>query len=84
MKIVLAAKDSLFGVTNIQTIQNLVAREEAKQKNWKMQRQLYRNKLKLYSLLAGLAVLLIIAFILYRNNRQKQKANILLQNKRKR
>jgi len=78
-KIAAAAKDSLFGVNNIQAIQNLVSREEAKQKELEDAALAYRNKLRLYGLLSGLAVLLIIAFILYRNNRQKQKANILLQ-----
>jgi len=33
------------------------------------------NKLKLFALIAGLAIVLIVAFILYRNNRQKQNAN---------
>jgi two-component system, NtrC family, sensor kinase len=77
-KIAAAAKDSLFGVNNIQIIQNLIAREEAKQKELEDARVSYRNRLKLYMLVAGLAVLFIVAFILYRNNRQKQKANVLL------
>ncbi len=78
-KIASAAKDSLFGVNNIQTIQNLIGRESAKQKELEDAKIAYRNKLRLYGLLTGLAVLLIIAFILYRNNRHKQKANVLLQ-----
>jgi two-component system, NtrC family, sensor kinase len=78
-KIVAAAKDSLFGVNNIQTIQNLVSGEEAKQKELEDAQISYRNRIKLYGLVTGLAALLIIAFILYRNNRQKQKANNLLQ-----
>ena len=78
-KIAAVAKDSLFGVTNIQAIQNLVSAEEAKQRELADAAAAYRNKLKLYGLLTGLSVLLIIAFILYRNNRQKQKANIVLQ-----
>ena len=78
-KIASTAKDSLFGVTNIQAIQNLVSREEAKQRELEYAAVAYRNKLRSYGLLTGLTVLLIIAFILYRNNRQKQKANVLLQ-----
>ncbi|MGC4037003.1 MAG: tetratricopeptide repeat protein [Chitinophagaceae bacterium] len=39
---------------------------------------LYQSRVKQYILLGGLAVFLIIAFILYRNNRQKQKANKVL------
>ncbi len=82
-KIATAAKDSLFGVKNIQTIQNLVSREEAKQKELEEAEVAYRNRLRLFGLITGLAVLLIIAFILYRNNRQKQKANILLQQQKR-
>jgi signal transduction histidine kinase len=38
-----------------------------------------QNKIRTYGMLAGIAVLSIIGFILYRNNRQKQKANLVLQ-----
>ena len=38
-----------------------------------------RNKIKIYTMLAGLGVLLVIGLILYRNNRQKQKTNKVLE-----
>ncbi len=38
-----------------------------------------QNKLRTYGMLAGLIILSIIGFLLYRNNRQKQKANKVLQ-----
>jgi signal transduction histidine kinase len=38
-----------------------------------------QNKIRTYAMLAVLAVLSIIGFILYRNNRQKQKANAVLE-----
>ncbi len=78
-KIAVAVKDSLFGAGNIQTIQAMVAKEEARQKEMELAITTYRNKLKQFGLLGGLGVTAIIAFILYRNNRQKQKANKLLQ-----
>src|SRR5205085_9377994 len=37
------------------------------------EREQLQNKIKIYSLLAALVVLLIIGFILYRNTQQKQK-----------
>ncbi len=37
-----------------------------------------QNKIRTYGMLTGLIILFIIGFLLYRNNRQKQKANILL------
>ena len=39
----------------------------------------YKNKVKQYALLTGLGVFLLIAFILFRNNRQKKKANKVLE-----
>ena len=39
----------------------------------------YKNKVNLYALLIGLSVFLLVAFILFRNNRQKQKANKVLE-----
>ncbi|MEO6837470.1 MAG: ATP-binding protein, partial [Ginsengibacter sp.] len=77
-KIVANEKDSLYGAANIQTIQNLISHEEDKQKELEDARVSYRNSLKLYGLLTGMAVLLIIALILYRNMKHKQKANLLL------
>jgi len=78
-KIAVAAKDSLFGAGNIQTIQSLVSKEEARQKEIEQAKAAYQNQLKLYGLLAGLGVFSIIAFIQYRNNRQKQRANKVLE-----
>ena len=78
-KIAVAAKDSLFGAGNMQTIQSLVSKEEARQKEIEQAKAAYQNKLKLYGLLAGLGVFSIIAFIQYRNNRQKQQANKVLE-----
>jgi len=79
-KIATAAKDGLFGAGNIQTIQALITQEESRQKEIEIARTVYQNNLKQYGLLAGLVVFLIIASILYRNNRQKQKTNKILEN----
>ncbi len=39
----------------------------------------YKNKVKQYALLTGLSGFLLVAFILFRNNRQKHKANKILE-----
>jgi len=79
LKIADAYKDSLFGAGNIQAIQILVTQEEEHQKEIEAAKINYQNKLKQYALFAGLGILLLIASILYRNNRQKQKANKVLE-----
>ena len=77
-ELMIKTKESLYGAGNIQAMQNMIADDEARQKEVEAQRVAYQNKLRQYAFLAGLGVLLAIAFLLYRNNRQKHKANILL------
>ncbi len=73
-----AYKDSLFGAGNIQAVQTLVTHEEERQKEIESARAAYQNQLKQYALIVGLAILLLIAFFLYRNNRKEKKAKNLL------
>ncbi len=73
------AKDSLYGAGNIQTIQAIVAAENDRQKEVALAKAAYQNQLRQYGLVGGLVVFSIIAGILYRNNRQKQNANRLLE-----
>ena len=40
-----------------------------------------QNKIRTYAMLAGIVVFMLIAFMLYRNNRNRKKANDLLQHK---
>ncbi|MEO6820661.1 MAG: ATP-binding protein [Ginsengibacter sp.] len=77
-----ATRDSLY--SNNKTVQM-----EGTQFNQKIQMQeeqqrtiLLQNKYRTYALLAGLTLFLIVAFILYRNNRLKQKTNLLLEKER--
>jgi len=79
LKIANAYKDSLFGAGNIQAIQILVTQEEEHQKEIAAAKNKYQNQLKQYALFAGLAILLLVALILYRNNRQKQRTNKVLE-----
>ena len=79
LKIAAAYKDSLFGAGNIQAIQVLVNQQEEHQKEIEASRIRYQNNLKQYAFIAGFGILLLVAAILYRNNRQKQKANKVLE-----
>jgi signal transduction histidine kinase len=81
LKIADTYKDSIFGAGNIEAVQTLVAREEERQKEIQAAKVAYQNQLKQYALIAGLAILLLIAFFLYRNNLKERRAKLLLQNK---
>ena len=79
LRIADAYKDSLFGAGSIEAVQVLVRQQEEHQKQIQDARIKFQNQLKEYALIAGVAILFIIAFILYRNNRQKQKAKIKIE-----
>jgi two-component system NtrC family sensor kinase len=81
-KIAAATKDSLFGPSQLQALQTIVVDEQVRQREAEAQREAQRiaeqTQLRQYAFLAGLSVLLLIAFILYRTNQQQKKANHLL------
>jgi signal transduction histidine kinase len=72
-------KDSIFTSEKMAKVQNIslqqslqnLQKEQAKKEAVRE----YKSRIKIYSLAAGLAGLLILIFILYRNNRQRQIAN---------
>ena len=82
-------KDSLTGKEIAQKTAMLQASSELDKKQAQIalltkdkQLQIAENKrerLFLYALLGGLVLVLVLAVVFYRNNRQKQRANILLQ-----
>ncbi|MEO7802060.1 MAG: tetratricopeptide repeat protein, partial [Ginsengibacter sp.] len=74
-----ATKDSLYNVEKIKKVQNLKLTEQQRQQLIEVAKIRYRNRIKLYVAIAALAVFLGIALILWRNNKQKQKAYALLQ-----
>ena len=78
-KMATTLKDSVFNSEKSSQVQNLFFVEQQRLQNLEAARATYKNQLKQYSLLAALVVFLLIALLLYRNNRQKQKAYALLQ-----
>ncbi len=77
-KLAIAAKESLFGAGNMQTIQAMIADDEARRKEVENAKIAYRSQLKQYALLAGLVMILLIALLLYRNNQKEKKAKKML------
>ena len=78
----LAAKDkvSRSQLKNLAQFQSVSLKEQLRLQNLEKEKDLYQSRVRTYALLAGLGVFLIVALILYRNNRQKHKANKILQN----
>ncbi|MFN8355031.1 MAG: ATP-binding protein [Spirosomataceae bacterium] len=80
LEIASAAKDSVQE-KSISTALKSILDIDAQESQYEIDtaKKEYRNNIRQYGLLAGLVVFSFIGLILYRNNRQKQKVNILLQ-----
>ena len=80
-------KDSLFNLDKQRQFQSLTFTESMRQQQEEQKvreaRQKYETQLKVYGLIGGIVVLLFFAIILYRNNKQKQKSNTVLQGQKK-
>ncbi len=83
LEIAIEIKDSLFGPEKFHRLQLLAINEQQRQQEIQQEKESFKNKIKLYVLLAIVGVFLLIAIIFYRNNRQKQIANTLLEHQKK-
>src|SRR6187399_241147 len=73
------AKDSLMSNEKIRQLQNIGFDEQLRLQELEKESLQTKSKIRIYSLLGGLGILLIAAVFLYRNNHQKQKANKVLE-----
>jgi signal transduction histidine kinase len=75
--IALTTKDSIFNARkkSLSEFQNLNLAEQLRLRNLEKDQALYQSCVRSYGLLIGLIVFSFIAFILYRNNKQKQRTN---------
>lgn len=72
LKMAIAIKDSLSNRQKTIAVQNLIYKEQEKQKEILAVKLQFRNQMKMYALTGGLLLLMIIAAVLFRNHRQKQ------------
>ena len=79
LRLAVKLQDGLFNREKTIGVQNLAFNEIEKQKTVEASKLKYQNQLKIFSLLAGFVVLIIIAIVLFRNNRHRQIAYALLQ-----
>ena len=73
------AKDSLLSLEKIRQLQNIGFDEQLRLQELEKESLQTKSKIRIYSLLGGLGILLIGAVLLFRNNRQKQKSNKVLE-----
>ncbi len=66
-------------IKNLADFQNTNLNEQLRLQNVEKEKTLYQNRLRTYILIAGLGMFLLIALILYGNNRQKHRSNKVLQ-----
>jgi two-component system NtrC family sensor kinase len=82
-----ALKDSLFTVDKISQFQNLTynesLRKDQEQAAFVAAKEAFFSRLRTQGMIAGIVVLFVAAFYLFRNNLQKQKANRLLHQQKK-
>ncbi len=64
---------------NMAAFQQVLLDEQLRLQNIDKEKANYQNRIRTYMLSAGFGVVLLIAFLLHRNNRQKQFANLILQ-----
>ena len=74
--------DIYYGPDKVKGLQKALSDEQQRQKALQVASIEYKNRLIQYSLLSGLGIILLIAYILYRNNKQKKITNILLQHQK--
>ena len=81
MQLAMVVKDSLNGlkIKTLAAFQNAILDEQLRLQHTERDKLSYQSKVKVYGSLSGLAIFLLIAVILFRNNREKQKANKVLE-----
>ena len=66
-------------IANLTEYQRFAFNEQLRLKKLEEEKTAYKNNVKMVGLIAVLGVIVIVALILYRNDRQKQKANKVLE-----
>ena len=78
--LIIKINESLFNAKQSQQFQNIDFDAQQRKEEMMATKKEYQNRMQKYLLLAGLAAVLIVALILFRNNKQKQKTNRVLEN----
>jgi len=76
--LIIKVNENLFNAKQAQQFQNIDFDQQQRHQQIETAKKDLRAKWRMYALLAGLFVFLFIAILLWRNSRQRQKANLLL------
>ncbi len=79
LRLIVETKESLFSSAKTKQLQAIKLNEQVRQQKAEQESIALQNKIKLYALLGVVLVFLSIGILLFRNNRQKHKANKLLE-----
>jgi two-component system NtrC family sensor kinase len=83
LRLSVTIKDSLYNTDKVRQFQTLGFNESSRRQQMEQQsreaKQQYETKIKMYGLISIITGFVVLAFVLYRNNKHKQKANTLLQ-----
>ena len=71
-------RDSIFSTRKMERTQSMAFAEQQRQQEIAAQKVAYQTTIRLYLLAVVILFLMILAFVFWRNNRHKQKANHLL------
>ncbi|WP_018616344.1 tetratricopeptide repeat-containing sensor histidine kinase [Segetibacter koreensis] len=77
-----SVNESMYGAKKVQDLQKTLAEEQQRQQQIQEEQIEKESRLKQYEFITGLGIMILIAFILYKNNLQKKQANVLLQHQK--
>ena len=78
-RLAVQTKDELFSAQKENELKAISLREQAQKQKAEQEKAAYKNRIRMYILLLGMIVVMIIAFILFRANRQKQRAKLKIE-----
>jgi two-component system, NtrC family, sensor kinase len=83
MKAMMAIRDTIFNSAKLQQVALLNFDEGQRQRDIAVAKERYRNQVRFYALISAVIIFLLLSAILYRNNRNKQRANAILEFQKK-
>ena len=78
-RLAVITKDAIYSSDKTKQVQSVNMREQNRIQSIEQEKIQLKNRIRTYAMLGGLAIFLVFGLFLYRNNRQKQKANTVLE-----